>query len=337
MKILVLGGTGATGRLIRDYLSHTKWDIHFSSRKPPKDALPEHIQLDVTKKHAADIIACYDWVINCTGPFETLKNRVADLCITAGTSAIDVNDSIDARRAIMQLDGAACAAQVSILTGFGLCPGLSTALMMSLPCSAVTKVIMELTIGAGQASGAAAISSMFHTMHNGYRVLQHGTETIIPRTVSEQETIGYECPDIDIVNHIYPDVQDYEYRVRFSALKQPMLVKLQTSRLFTLPLISGVLARFAAKKVTQRANETNSPQPATLTATVASAEETMKAVITGKTSYEFTALCAAATLVHIAESPPSFGCYDLTGLPELRAPLLQFITDHGATLSIDEG
>ena len=102
MKILVLGGTGATGRLIRDYLSHTTWDIHFSSRKPPKDASPEHIQLDVTKNHAADIIACYDWVINCTGPFETLKNRVADLCITAGTSAIDVNDSIDARRARMQ-------------------------------------------------------------------------------------------------------------------------------------------------------------------------------------------------------------------------------------------
>ena len=103
MKIIVLGGSGVTGQLVRHYLADTDWQVDYCSRSESND--PNHRRLDLLgpRSKVMDALGEYDWAVSCIGPFEKWLAKVAGLCVDAGTNYIDINDSIDARQAILSV------------------------------------------------------------------------------------------------------------------------------------------------------------------------------------------------------------------------------------------
>lgn len=181
VKVLVAGGTGVTGRLVRGMLGVVDGiELAYTSRKKPDDGPGRHFPLRIAAGHneICRVFRKHDWVVNCTGPFEVHADSLARARIDSGTGYIDVNDSIDARRAIMALDGDALREGVPVLTGFGLCPGLSTALLIlgarAAGVEEVRDVRVDLRIGADQESGAESVESMFRTIRGGYRAMLGG-------------------------------------------------------------------------------------------------------------------------------------------------------------------
>lgn len=332
MKIIVLGGSGVTGQLVRHYLADTNWQVDYCSRSESND--PNHRRLDLLgpRSKVMDALGEYDWAVSCIGPFEKWLAKVARLCVDAGTNYIDINDSIDARQAILSVP--AKESGVVVVTGAGLCPGISTALLMSQSEKPVEKIQAVLRIGSGQPAGAASVQSMFETMHGGYRILEAGEIQQKEHPDQVGDLVGYECPDVSSVSAIFPTVRDYSYQVEFSALNAKTIHYLQSKRIFTLPGISRWLAKKASKGVTSKALEAGDPKPANLEITMQTSDEQIIASVKGLTSYQFTALSAATCLQKLAAGDLAPGTYEIAQLPETCELLLQSCKNHGADVSI---
>ncbi len=335
MKVLVVGGTGVTGALVRSHLEDLGWEVDTCSRHASDD--PHHRVLDLGGSRAAvvDVLRDYDWVVACLGPFERWQGKVARLCAEAHTNYLDVNDSIDAREDILAVD--AEGAGIVAMTGAGLCPGISTALMMGDAGAPVRSVRSVLHIGAGQPAGAASVQSMFATLHADYRVLQRGkVRTCSQEPVTDAGLVGYECPDLGSVGTLFPGIDSYGYYVNFAALSNETVAKLQTKRLFTLPLLSGILARMAAAGTTKRAVEANAPEPATLEVTTETDKTRTRRVLSGLPSYRLTALAAATSVRHLVETSCAPGMYEAARLPALAGKLLDACRSAGATVTVSQ-
>ena len=321
--------------VLRDKADETKKGITFVENR--RDVLVPYGRV-----HAEAVAAATRLAEAGIGPFEVHADSLARACIDSGTRYIDVNDSIDARRAIMALDGDARREGVPVLTGFGLCPGLSTALLMLGACAAgaeeVRDVRVDLRIGADQESGAASVESMFRTIRGGYRAMLGGAIVEVRRNlVSSQSGIGYECPDIDVVRGVCPSILGFSYHVAFDALPDESVEKIRTSRLYAMPVVSGLLARLGAAVTSRKARAKGTPQPAELVIALSSAgagdagsaAETTVVRATGPGSYKMTAAIAAATVASVAGKPVAPGCRDLVSHPRLLEPVLAFARDAG--------
>ena len=155
--------------------------------------------------------------------------------------------------------------------------------------------------------------------------------------VSSQSGIGYECPDIDVVREVCPSILGYSYHVAFDALPDESVEKIRTSRLYAMPVVSGLLARLGAAVTSRKARAKGTPQPAELVVALSSAgagdagsaAETTVVRATGPGSYKMTAAIAAATVASVAGKPVAPGCRDLVGHPRLLEPVLAFARDAG--------
>lgn len=321
MKVLVLGGTGVTGKLVRKYLETTGWEIDCASRHSSEGSHSIILNLSARRGKIIPVLRKYDWVVACIGPFERWLDRVASLAIEAGVNYLDVNDSIDAREAILKLS--AEKAGVTLMTGAGLCPGLSTALLMGEAGEPVKRVCARLNIGGGQPAGTASVLSMMSTMYGGYRILRDGKVEYSPHLKEKCEYVGYECPDLGSVESLFPGVQDYSYHVAFGALSFEAVQALQKKKLLSLPIVSDILAKKAATGVTRKAIENNSPKPTFLEIVMETEKRRTIARLGGMTSYQFTALSAVTCLCFLASHPQAAGVYEVARIPELREPLIE--------------
>ena len=91
----------------------------------------DHAAFDLAKP--ADLAALMarrpDVVVNTIGPFQTADYRVAEACIEAGIHYIDLSDSHQFVAGIAQLDDAARAKGVAVITGASTVPALSGAVV----------------------------------------------------------------------------------------------------------------------------------------------------------------------------------------------------------------
>ncbi|MFB1479869.1 saccharopine dehydrogenase family protein [Corallococcus sp. RDP092CA] len=137
-RVLLVGGTGATGRRIAADLRSACPEVALcvAGRRPPLPGLlPEgvtFVALDVEDPGAAArTFREHDLVVLALGPFELHGGTIHRLCIEAGTDCVDINDSFEAAERILALDALAKERGVLVATGMGLVPGLSTLLVMS--------------------------------------------------------------------------------------------------------------------------------------------------------------------------------------------------------------
>lgn len=298
-SILVIGGTGITGRKVEQYLARYLQQparIDVSSRRASK--LANHRILNPEDRAASvATISDYDLAIICAGPFEKLRASIHELCIEAGTNCLDVNDSIDAARDIAELHESAASKSVRVLTGCGLNPGVSTAMLCRWREYNIVDVIERLQSEAGEA-GATAMHSLLLTLANGHRSLTDGMELHSSEPDIEAGAAGYESPDIDGVRRIWPGIQGFQYRVQFAGLPENSVRTLSSRKIYKRPLVQVGLSKLLAKLSRARA-----AKMARTSASVFEIEArdsdggTYSQLLRGAGSYDLTAFAAAQCAV----------------------------------------
>lgn len=201
-RILVIGGTGAVGRIIVDDLlrSVPGATVAVASRKPgdrggKPGVVP--IALDVADRNAL-LAACRDrdLVIVAAGPFGGFGARVHRACLEAGVDCVDINDSETAAREIMDLDGACRERGVRMLTGMGLTPGLTGWMLRRLArrdgCVA-REYMARLYMGARHGGGAASPDVLIDGFRSRMPALRDGRTQMI-RTPWTGERSSYRFP-----------------------------------------------------------------------------------------------------------------------------------------------
>ncbi|MDR0417224.1 MAG: saccharopine dehydrogenase NADP-binding domain-containing protein [Propionibacteriaceae bacterium] len=350
-RVLVLGGTGVSGRAVVEELraAAPDADVAYSGRRPDGRLAVPYVHFDTAADRAANVrtLSAFDWVVMAVGPFERTRASLHGLCVEAGVNCVDINDSIDARRDIVALAGRARQAGVTMLTGCGLCPGLSTLLLAgaagagwALPAVAVRSTLL---IGAKQEPGTASLQSMFETLGSPYRVLRGGRETRRPAAVERGSAggppylVGYECPDLDIVAGLFPGLLDYDYRVCFAQLDADRVEALARARWLRRPWAARRLARLAARVGARRVAKTGAvPDNAVLTVEAADDQgRTVRLTATGRSSYGLTAAMAVAvyTAATTGVLEPGPGVFEVRDLAAVHPWLRDALSRRGVVLA----
>lgn len=174
-RVVILGGFGCVGRQIaRDMQRSLGPDAELTlagRHADPDIAASLHcraLQLDIEDAGSAARLAGFDFAVIAAGPTTSLGAKAQRLCIDAGVACLDVNDSIEATQQILALHDEARQRQVDVFTGFGLMPGLSTLLLMTLAGERPgrqDRYRLRLYMGAKTAGGPASS----HVLSAGFR------------------------------------------------------------------------------------------------------------------------------------------------------------------------
>lgn len=306
--------------LVDDLLKHIpnlKLDI--ASRRPNQfRCLRDNvnsIQLDIYNRDIAIyLFSLYDLVIFTIGPFDILKNYPHSLCVEAGTDCLDINDSFEATRDILQLNRNAFDRSVMIMTGMGLVPGLSTLLLLSVLTRAPSgrkKAGVRLFIGAKYEVGFASLWTVLSNFKPWVMEIFNGnlhsvkTEWsdpeggyVFPQSKNAVKLLPYPSPEawtiqrsrfvdmseisrlnlrlhLQSMPHFLPKVFS-----KFGCLRTPSLLK----------ILSNIILKFHNIM-------TNMPGTVSLSTVVAECETNhrrLRSYVTGPSSYHLTASFASA-------------------------------------------
>lgn len=175
MNIIVLGGAGdMASRAVRELAVEpevtavTVADYNLPAAEQLASELGDKVM--AVKVDANDHLALvsairgHDVVANGIGPFYRYEVKVAWAAIEAGVPYVSLCDDYDAAQAVLQLDGAAKVAGVTVLTGLGWTPGLSNVLARK--GAALFNQVDEINIAWGSsASDSEGYAVILHTMH----------------------------------------------------------------------------------------------------------------------------------------------------------------------------
>jgi len=140
MKVVVLGGYGVFGGRLARLLLADGLDVVVAGRSlaKAKAFTAEHggaaLALDLTDPSALrDVLVPGDVVVDAAGPFQAYADYgLARLAVECGCHALDLSDDADFTAGISELDAAAKAAGVAVLSGVSTVPALSSAVIEAL-------------------------------------------------------------------------------------------------------------------------------------------------------------------------------------------------------------
>jgi lysine 6-dehydrogenase len=144
MKIIVLGGAGdMASRAVRELAAEPDVTavIVADYNQGAAESLASELGAKVSaawvdaSDHEALVAAIrgHNAVASGIGPFYRYEAAMARAAIEAGVPYVSLCDDYDAAQAVLELDDAAKAAGVTVLTGLGWTPGLSTAFIGRCP------------------------------------------------------------------------------------------------------------------------------------------------------------------------------------------------------------
>ncbi|PMB23818.1 saccharopine dehydrogenase NADP-binding domain-containing protein, partial [Fischerella thermalis] len=207
-KILVVGGTGVAGKFIVNdilkYIPNVQIDIgsrniNTSFRKAYEKI--GKVKIDINDSQAAiKIIKNYDLVIFALGPFGLFGNRPHKICCEAGVDCIDINDEIDVTMNIFALDEFARAKGVKILTGMGLCPGLTTLLLLLvLKTSTQGEKILHLRLFLNRTKeiGLASVQTALNFYRQNIHIISNGSFCCIENNYNDELKRDFLFPNFD--------------------------------------------------------------------------------------------------------------------------------------------
>ncbi len=190
-KVIVLGGTGETGRRIIFYLctTHRKLEIASASRTPSQDT--EYPSLQVTpirldiynRQDAIETLAHFDLAIIALGPMDKVGALAHQCCLEAGIDCIDINDSLSAADEIHKFHDLARQQQNTILTGMGFTPGLSGLMLAKLAernASSSGRYAIRVYMGAAYGGGETSPYTMLSGFKNTVTQILEGQRVEIP-------------------------------------------------------------------------------------------------------------------------------------------------------------
>jgi saccharopine dehydrogenase-like NADP-dependent oxidoreductase len=175
MKIIVLGGAGdMASRAVRELAAEpevtavTIADYNLETAESLARKLGQKVSavwVDANDHDAlVEAIRGHAAAASGIGPFYRYEAKVARAAIDAGVPYVSLCDDYDGTKAVLELDGAARAAGVTVLTGLGWTPGLSNVLARK--GAAQFDLVDEINVAWGSsASDSEGYAVILHTLH----------------------------------------------------------------------------------------------------------------------------------------------------------------------------
>ena len=175
MRIVVLGGAGdMASRAVRELAAEpevtavTVADLNLEGAQRLAAELGDKVTavwVDANDHTAlVEVIRGHDSAASGIGPFYRYEVRVARAAIEAEVPYVSLCDDYDAAQAVLELDGEARAAGVTVLTGLGWTPGLSN--MLARKGAEQFDLVDEINVAWGSsASDSEGYAVILHTLH----------------------------------------------------------------------------------------------------------------------------------------------------------------------------
>jgi saccharopine dehydrogenase-like NADP-dependent oxidoreductase len=187
----------------------------------------DHAALDIAKPDdlAALLARSPHVVINTVGPFQTADYRVPEACIAAGAHYIDLADSHRFVLGIAQLDEAARARGVAVISGASTVPALSGAVVAE---SGLAPSSIRIGISPGNRAprGASLVEAVLGQAGKPIPVLRAGSWTTVPGwgevqrrriRIDRDQSLGKrwlsacDAPDLVLLPRLYPSLKSVEF------------------------------------------------------------------------------------------------------------------------------
>ncbi|MEM7075190.1 MAG: DUF4166 domain-containing protein, partial [Pseudomonadota bacterium] len=185
MKVVIIGGYGVFGSLIARLLRRDGHAIWLAGRTPEKsrarartlDVLAIEENVEVSPNAVFDPNP--DLVIDAAGPFQDYGSdgyRIPRMCIEAKCHYLDLSDAPQFTKGMSQLDAAAQAAGVFVLSGASSVPGLSSCIAVELGDGFDTIELVDTVILPGNRAprGRSVIESITSGVGRPFKVLRGG-------------------------------------------------------------------------------------------------------------------------------------------------------------------
>lgn len=175
MKIIVLGGAGdMASRTVRELAAEpdvtkvTVADCNLEAAERLASELGDKVSpvwVDANDYAAlVEVIRGHDAAASGIGPFYRYEARVALAAVEAGVPYVSLCDDYDAARAVLELNEAAKAMGVTVLTGLGWTPGLSN--LLARRGAERLDLVDEVNVSWGSsASDSEGYAVILHTLH----------------------------------------------------------------------------------------------------------------------------------------------------------------------------
>jgi hypothetical protein len=187
----------------------------------------QHAALDIGRP--ADLAALMarrpDVIVNTVGPFQRADYRVAQACIAAGIHYIDLADSHQFVAGIAQLDAAARARGVAVITGASTVPALSGAVVAE---AGLAPISIRIGISPGNRAprGSSLVQAIIGQAGKTLPVLRAGRWTTVPgwgeihrrriridrdRGLGKRWLSACDAPDLVLLSQLYPTLKTVEF------------------------------------------------------------------------------------------------------------------------------
>lgn len=183
-NVIVLGGTGETGRRIVEHLSARYPDLCVASAARGAQDLPagpgnrRSVRLDIgDHERALAVLGEYDLAILAMGPTHAFGAEPQALCLAAGVDCIDINDNLAVADQVLALHEEAAVRGRLVLTGMGFTPGLSGLLLAKLAGEVPAengRYHIRACMGAAYGGGPSSPYAILSSFSKHIDVLEHG-------------------------------------------------------------------------------------------------------------------------------------------------------------------
>ena len=223
MRVLVIGGTGATGRRTSAELARSNevTELLVGGRDPEvierlTSLLGDkvHPAMIDTADRAELIAACRraQVVVSCAGPAHEMEVATAAAAVEAGASYVSLCDDYDAGAAVAELDRRAQQAGVVVISGCGLAPGITSMLaqLAQDELDEVDEILISLALSYGDLPTPAHTRHLVHAMSSPAAVISDGKASLQEASTSPQliyfpEPVGW----VETVAWAHPEVHNF--------------------------------------------------------------------------------------------------------------------------------
>jgi saccharopine dehydrogenase (NAD+, L-lysine-forming) len=196
MKIVIVGGYGAVGRIISERLSVVyPNEVVVAGRNLAKaQMLAEELenkiipyQLDVNHPEESDLWKNAELLIMC---LDQQDSRFVEFCIERGIHYIDISANYTVLQQIQRLDEKARTTKTSIVLSVGLAPGISNLLAQHgvNQLKSVENIELFVLLGLGEKHGDHAFEWTFDNFHTEYSILENDKPKLVKSFTYSRKT-----------------------------------------------------------------------------------------------------------------------------------------------------
>ena len=354
-KVLIIGGTGIAGMAILNVLSEyrTLCSLSIAARNYSSEFgnVANFIQLDIFDSLALEkIIKSFDIVVIAAGPFHKINLDIYRICLESKIVCIDINDNILHYERLMNFKKEFINPyHGTILSGMGLCPGLTTFMLEFLAEQLegfATEAYSRIFFGAGVVSGKASIDNFFESFSRDALVLSDGCIKKSSSRHFHQKNFSFDASheDLPLLFFTSSEVLSLPQALSFKQLKTfDSAFCLQGFPKGLLPLLRHssfarrILCQITKNNQHKLTESSKKERMVIVNLTVRNERYQKNCILRSDSSFRLTGIFCAAMVLSVINGWVRLtpGVFSFEHLEKKMLPIYDFLCDHGLEIFME--